>query len=428
MITKTAHVVVAISLVFSANAYADTAKGRIHFLSNKAKTIQIVQDGNAVLVSFDDNTEFVNADGAKELGHDDLIVIEYQAGKPATKITKQVFGIAKELEVDVDQLEAIRHGSTPYVLVDARPPKRFGAGHIPGAISIAGDKIAENADKLPADKNHLIIFYCGGPTCPFTAKAIAGAQALGYTNVKGFQAGLPGWKKAGKPVSASPAWVAENLNENHVVLDTRAQPGNEHLPTAATMPATYFTGWTSYFVNNGVKARLPGASDKAAPIILYGATDQDPDLLVAFGELKKWGYKNPSIMEGGISDWKSAGRKLESGAPADQIRYVRKLRKGAIEPARFKTLATDPAAAAIIDVRAKNETGGGAVKGALLIPLDELESRASDLPTDKPIITYCSNGIRAEMAYELLKNKGFEQVNFLNETIHPAADGSFRIE
>ena len=37
-------------------------------------------------------------------------------------------------------------------------------GYIPGAISIYDAQFEKNLDKLPKNKDNLIVFYCGGPT------------------------------------------------------------------------------------------------------------------------------------------------------------------------------------------------------------------------------------------------------------------------
>ncbi len=51
------------------------------------------------------------------------------------------------------------------VIIDARPKKpKYDKGYIPTAICIPGSKFASMTDKLPKDKNTLLIFYCGGPT------------------------------------------------------------------------------------------------------------------------------------------------------------------------------------------------------------------------------------------------------------------------
>ena len=52
--------------------------------------------------------------------------------------------------------------------------------------------------------------------------------------------------------------------------------------------------------------------------------------------------------------------------------------------------------ALILDVRNPDETAAGIVEGALLIPMDEIEERRSELPTDgRPVLVYCAMGGRS---------------------------------
>ncbi|RJQ48415.1 MAG: rhodanese-like domain-containing protein, partial [Desulfobacteraceae bacterium] len=51
------------------------------------------------------------------------------------------------------------------------------------------------SDKLPADKQKLLIFYCEGYTCKLSHKSAAKAIALGYKNVQVYSAGYPEWSK-----------------------------------------------------------------------------------------------------------------------------------------------------------------------------------------------------------------------------------------
>ena len=51
------------------------------------------------------------------------------------------------------------------MIIDSRPCKpKYVQGHIPTAINIPDSQFAKMTDKLPQDKNTLLIFYCGGPT------------------------------------------------------------------------------------------------------------------------------------------------------------------------------------------------------------------------------------------------------------------------
>jgi 3-mercaptopyruvate sulfurtransferase SseA len=51
------------------------------------------------------------------------------------------------------------------MIIDARPKRpKFDKGHIPMAINIPDSQFDKMTAKLSADKNALLIFYCGGPT------------------------------------------------------------------------------------------------------------------------------------------------------------------------------------------------------------------------------------------------------------------------
>ncbi len=113
------------------------------------------------------------------------------------------------------------------MIVDSRPTKRkYAKGHVPTAISIPTrdfDKLA--ADMLPGDKSTQLIFYCGGLKCPLSPKGAAKAKALGYTNVKLFQAGYPAWKKAyGSGPTASKTSMPAKAEMAKVMIETGDEP------------------------------------------------------------------------------------------------------------------------------------------------------------------------------------------------------------
>jgi len=64
----------------------------------------------------------------------------------------------------------------------------------------------------------------------------------------------------------------------------------------------------------------------------------------------------------------------------------------------------------ILDVRTKEEFDSGHLESAALIPVDDMESRLSELPEDKPIIVYCRTGRRSTKAAEILINNNFAPV------------------
>ncbi len=51
------------------------------------------------------------------------------------------------------------------LIIDSRPTRpKFNNGYIPTAVSIPDSQFAKMTDKLPADRESLLIFYCQGPT------------------------------------------------------------------------------------------------------------------------------------------------------------------------------------------------------------------------------------------------------------------------
>lgn len=82
-------------------------------------------------------------------------------------------------------------------VIDVNGSDSYKAGHVPTAIDFESQK-GDLAKLLPADKNALVVAYCGGPSCGAYAAAAKAAAKLGYTNVKHLSAGKAGWKQAGE--------------------------------------------------------------------------------------------------------------------------------------------------------------------------------------------------------------------------------------
>ena len=99
--------------------------------------------------------------------------------------------------VSEDWVQKQLDNKTDIVLIDSRPKrKKYDKGHITTAISIPDMQFNKMTDQLPADKNKLLVFYCGGYKCKLSHKSAKKAIALGYTKVKVFAAGYPAWKAA----------------------------------------------------------------------------------------------------------------------------------------------------------------------------------------------------------------------------------------
>ena len=66
----------------------------------------------------------------------------------------------------------------------------------------------------------------------------------------------------------------------------------------------------------------------------------------------------------------------------------------------------------LVDVRSADEFNGpdGRIPGSVLMPLPELDSRANELPADRPVVLVCHSGSRSALATQQLQKAGRAQV------------------
>ena len=72
----------------------------------------------------------------------------------------------------------------------------------------------------------------------------------------------------------------------------------------------------------------------------------------------------------------------------------------------------------LLDVRAEVETQVSGLPGSILIPLERLAERSSELDHSREIVVFCRNGTRSSRALRQLKELGFERVKNLSGGIN----------
>jgi len=70
--------------------------------------------------------------------------------------------------------------------------------------------------------------------------------------------------------------------------------------------------------------------------------------------------------------------------------------------------------ALVLDVRTPDEYQIDSIAGSVNIPLEQLRTRANELPKTRRIILYCQQGKKGYFAYRILKQQGFENVSNLS--------------
>jgi glyoxylase-like metal-dependent hydrolase (beta-lactamase superfamily II)/rhodanese-related sulfurtransferase len=84
----------------------------------------------------------------------------------------------------------------------------------------------------------------------------------------------------------------------------------------------------------------------------------------------------------------------------------------------------------VVDVREPDEFTGslGHLRGARLVPLDQLKQRVGELARDRPVVTVCRSGARSAQAVVLLQREGFtELANLAGGMLRWRAEG-FAVE
>ena len=102
-------------------------------------------------------------------------------------------------DVSIKEVKALAE-SKKAVILDVNGTESYQKGHVPTALNY--EAVKDNlASALPADKDTLIIAYCGSPKCKAYKEAAEAAEKLGYKNVKHMSAGIKGWKDAGEKLA-----------------------------------------------------------------------------------------------------------------------------------------------------------------------------------------------------------------------------------
>ena len=86
------------------------------------------------------------------------------------------------------------------VVIEALPAQYYNAEHIPGAINIPLDEVADKAADLLPDKKRAVVVYCANALCKNSQQAAAVLRQMGYVSVFEYTDGKQGWKDSGFPL------------------------------------------------------------------------------------------------------------------------------------------------------------------------------------------------------------------------------------
>ncbi len=116
------------------------------------------------------------------------------------------------------------------------------------------------------------------------------------------------------------------------------------------------------------------------------------------------GYKQVSVLRGGIPAWKEAGYGTVSRERIPRIPVA------AIKPERLAQWLMEKRDLLILDIRREERFAEDHLPGAINIPLFRLHERYQELPLNRPVLVVDDLGLRSFLASSYLVRKGIANV------------------
>jgi rhodanese-related sulfurtransferase len=115
-----------------------------------------------------------------------------------------VASAAEPATMTVQVLEArLEHEPVSIVVLDARSPAEFAAGHVPGARNVPHTDVAKLLPELEPVRGRTVVAYCrSGRRSAIVAEAL---RAAGFDDVRTLEGDLPAWQEAGYSVERDEA-------------------------------------------------------------------------------------------------------------------------------------------------------------------------------------------------------------------------------
>lgn len=170
--------------------------------------------------------------------------------------------------------------------------------------------------------------------------------------------------------------------------------------------------------------------DKATVLIFYCGGLQCRLSHKSAYKAEKLGYTNIKVFVEGQPEWVKRGNPVavpQAKAKPPTIEQGRE--PGIISVASFQWIYKEaPDSLQLVDVRDPPEFAAATLKGAMNIPVDQLEKKLDALATDKPVVFFCGSGGPSGEAYDIAKQKKPSLVAyFLDAELKFLKDGTYTL-
>lgn len=164
--------------------------------------LQTLREAGMVTTRREGKRIFYSLAGDDVAGLWDLLRRVARRHRPHTELARRSY-LGPEDTTAVDSEELLRRvHAGDAVILDVRPGAEYAGGHLPGAVHIPLEELADRLAELPRDRE--IIAYCRGEYCVLAHDAARLLDRHGLTARRAAE-GILEWRLAGRPVEPGAA-------------------------------------------------------------------------------------------------------------------------------------------------------------------------------------------------------------------------------
>ena len=302
---------------------------------------------------------------------------------------------------------------------DVRTAHEYAIAHIPGTINIYEKEVDQIAALYP-ERSTPMILYCNGPACGKSKRTSEQLVAMGYTNVRRYQLGMPVWRALSQTVQTDMPGVdyIYRGDRTAVFVDARtpAEFGTGTVPGAVNVQQGEATAAND-------DGRLP-FTDKGTRVVVFGNTAAQSRVVAA--EIAKKAYWNSSYFGGTLADLLAAGfinhppvpisrnATVAAGSACTATIRPEVVNNGSFDPdgGDTLTLSVDPAGALALGAHtvsliATDSHGVSKASTSVVTVADQTAPEIQGLAVDKPVLRPANHRmVLVEVAYTLADNCG----------------------
>ncbi len=288
-------------------------------------------------------------------------------------------------------------------VVDSRPAGKYMSGHIPGSFSIPLDVLKKDfasIQKLSIPAAGKVVFYCAGRECTLSSDSADIFRQKGYTDVWVYRNGVPGWNQKAQPLLVDVSFIKKG---NLILLDTSTEKDTIVTPTNQTVRLSIDD------LKGAKGAGLLGSLSKNAPIVVVSRGDMAA-VNAALEMLRELDFRRIAYFP--VAAWKD---KLSQAPALASVDWAPVYEPGQVSPKAFEEAVAS--GKFIVDVRPAKDFERGHFKGAVNVPIEEMDTDFVKIPKDVPVFVSCATGAKSQKTHLILGRKGYNNVSYLDAEV-----------